>query len=154
MSIKKITADEIYQNSMERYSNRPTAASRTGIGGLTPDQLKKAYDLLALLGIEKVNELIGIINADASPDSIAGHIKTPIVEDSADGTAKSLYDVLLDLVDGDIAGYLALTGLLENNLQDELARLEKDSVTWTPEKQKEIVDGVLAALPVWEGGSY
>lgn len=126
MSIKQITADEIYQNSMERYANRPTAASRTGVGGLTPDQLKKAYDRLALLGIEKVNEVIAVINAAASPDSIAGRIKTPIIEDDAEGTSKSLYDVLLDLVDGDIAGYLALTGLLENNLQDELARLERE----------------------------
>lgn len=111
---------------MERLSNRPTAASRIGIGGLSPEQLKKAQDALALLAIAKINELIELINADASPLSIAALIRTPIVDPDNDERYKTLYDVLMDLIDGDLAGYLALTGLAADNLQDELVGIEND----------------------------
>lgn len=142
MSIKKITADQIYENSMERVANRPTEASRFGRGGMTPAQLKAYQDKLALVAVEKVNEIIDAINADASAESLAALIKTPILQGDSPDTAMSLYDVLVALTNGDLAGYFGMTGLLEENLQDELARLE----IWSGEKRKQAADDVFEMI--------
>ena len=42
MAIKRIDAEQIYSNSVERLSDRPGSASRYGRGGMTPDQVKAA----------------------------------------------------------------------------------------------------------------
>ena len=124
MAIQKIDADSVYKNSVERLANRPTAASRFGQGGMSPDKLKAAIDALAKLAIEKVNEVIEAINADASAESIAGLIMTPIPTGELDGEYKTLYEVLLDLIDGDLAGYLKLNGLWDDDLYGELEAIQ------------------------------
>lgn len=124
MAIQKIDADSVYKNSVERLANRPTAASRVGQGGMPPEKLKAAYDALAKLAIEKVNEVIEAINADASAESIAGLIMTPIPTGELDGEYKTLYEVLTDLIDGDLAGYLKLNGLWDDDLQGELEAIQ------------------------------
>lgn len=124
MAIQKIDADSVYKNSVERLSNRPTAASRVGQGGMPPEKLKAAYDALAKLAIEKVNEVINAINAAPSAESIAGLIMTPIPTGELDGEYKTLYEVLTDLIDGDLAGYLKLNGLWDDDLYGELEAIQ------------------------------
>ena len=124
MAIKKIDAEQIYSNSMERYANRPGSASRYGRGGMTTEKVKAAYDALALLAIEKVNEVIDAINAAASAESIAGLIMTPIPTGELDGEYKTLYEVLTDLIDGDLAGYLKLNGLWDDDLYGEFEAIQ------------------------------
>lgn len=124
MAIQKIDADSVYKNSVERLSNRPTAASRVGQGGMPPEKLKAAYDALAKLAIEKVNEVINAINAAPSEESIAGLIMTPIPTGELDGEYKTLYEVLTDLIDGDLAGYLKLNGLWDDDLYGELEAIQ------------------------------
>ena len=122
--IEKISAEQVYGQSVERLANRPTAAARTGRGGMTPEQVKAQYDKLPKLAIEKLNELIGMINAEASDESIANAIMTPIPTGEADGEYKTLYEVLIDVIYGDFAGYLRLNGLWGGDLQDELELIE------------------------------
>lgn len=138
MAIKRITADAIYQSSMERTANRPTEASRFGRGGMTPAQLKATYDQLALRAIEKINEIIDAINAEASRESIAALIRTTIVDPHDDSKTLTLYDVLSDIVNGSFAGYLKLNGLLEEDLVSELRRLE----IWSGEKREQAAEDV------------
>lgn len=124
MAIKRIDAEQIYSNSMERYANRPGSASRYGRGGMTTEKVKAAYDALALLAIEKANEVVDAINADASEESIAGLIMTPIPTGELDGEYKTLYEVLTNLIDGDLAGYLKLNGLWDDDLYGELETIQ------------------------------
>lgn len=128
MALNKISAEQVYANSVERLANRPTAASRYGRGGLTAEQLKAAYDKLPKMAIEKINEIIDVLNSGALPDSPSSSADpleaiTPI--QNTDGSYKTLGEVLLDMIDGDLAEYLKLNGLTEDNLQAELERLEK-----------------------------
>lgn len=123
MKINKISADEIYAASMERLANYPTAASRYGTGGMTDKELKARYDKLAKLAIAKLNELIGTVDAGNDGTSALLHeLMTPITD--ADGDSLTLYEVLEDVTDGSLAGYLALNGVAEANLQAELEHLE------------------------------
>ena len=130
MEIKKISADLIYQNSMERTANRPTEASRFGRGGMNPSQVKANYDQLALRAIEKVNEIISAVNGDGE-ESLAAIMKTPITDPDNDQVSLTLYDVLKGISNGEIAEYLKLNGLLEDTLLDELKRLE----VWSGEQR-------------------
>lgn len=129
MAIKKITDDEIKNNSIERLSNRPTAAGRIGVGGLSPTELKAAYDKLPKLAIAKINELIDLINAETSSDGIAAFISTPITDPDNDEVKLTLHDVLTDVLNGDFAKYLALTGLKEPTLEEELRHLEEKAIS-------------------------
>lgn len=125
MSLEKITQQEIYDASMERLANYPTAASRYGIGGLNDRQLKARYDKLAKLAIAKLNVLIDSINAPAeSADALLKLLITPIQGETED-VYLTLCDVLEDVISGDLATYLALTGLAKGNLQAELEELER-----------------------------
>lgn len=125
MALEKITADQIYQNSMERVANRPTAASRFGTGGLTPAELKARYDKLPKLAIEKINELITLIISDADEECIIKFIMTPIPGDD-DSTTKTLYQVLADILTGDFAEYLIIRGLEGGDLQGVLEAIRRD----------------------------
>lgn len=138
MAIKEISADAIYQNSMERTANRPTEATRFGRGGMNAAQVKANYDRLALQAVEKVNELIRAINADASEESIAALIRVPITDPDNDQVSLTLYDVMIHIISGELAEYLQLDGLLEGTLQAELERLE----IWSGEKRQQAADDV------------
>jgi hypothetical protein len=129
MAIKKITNDEIKNNSIERLSNRPTAAGRIGVGGLSPAELKAAYDKLPMLAIAKINELIDLINAETSSDGIAAFISTPITDPDNDEVKLTLHDVLTDVLNGDFAKYLVLTGLKESTLEEELRHIEEKAIS-------------------------
>lgn len=123
MSIEKITADEIYAASMERLANYPTAASRYGTGGMTDKELKARYDKLAKLAIAKLNELIGTIGAgNDGTSALLRELITPITDE--EGESLTLCEVLEDVTDGSMAGYLGLDGLQGDNLADELRQLE------------------------------
>lgn len=123
--IKKITQDQIYMNSVERLADRPTAASRYGTGGMPASELKSKYDALAKLAITKLGEVIDSLNADAAAvESVLKSTKTQ-VEDGLGGY-KTLYEVLGDILDGDMSGYFALNGLKKDNLHEELSDIETD----------------------------
>ena len=123
MALDKITADKIYEHSMERVANRPTAAARFGTGGLSPAQLKARYDQLPLAAIDKINELIDKIKAGADGDTILKYMLTPIPGDD-DDTPRTLYELLQDITNGDIATYLTLRSLTKTTLWDELHHIE------------------------------
>lgn len=123
MALDKITADKIYEHSMERAANRPTAAARFGTGGLSPAQLKARYDQLALDAIDKINELIDKIKAGADGDTVLKYMQTPIPGDD-DNTPRTLYELLQDITNGDIATYLTLRSLTKTTLWDELHYIE------------------------------
>lgn len=129
MAIKKITKDEIKNNSIERLSNRPPAAGRIGVGGLSPAEIKAAYDKLPMLAIAKINELIDLINAETSSDGIAAFISTPITDPDNDEVKLTLHDVLTDVLNGDFAKYLALTDLKESTLEEELRHIEEKAIS-------------------------
>lgn len=126
MALKRISADAIYANSLERVSNRPTSASRYGVGGLNPSQVKAQYDKMALLAIDKINEVIAAINSNAPEESISGIIMTPIQTGDQDDEYKTLYEVMVDILGGEFASYLRLNGLFEDDLQAELERLQRE----------------------------
>ena len=126
MALDKISADQIYKNSMERAANRPTEASRFGHGGMNPAQLKAEYDKLAKLAIAKINEVISAIHSNAPEESITNIILTPMQTGDQDGEFKTLYEVMVDILGGEFAGYLKLNGLFEDDLQAELERLQRE----------------------------
>ena len=103
--IHKITADEIYNNSVERLANRPNAASRFGTEGLSPEQLKAAYMALPKLAINKINELIDSLNNDdsTSQNFFSKLLLTQITEQ---GDKKSLYDICDDIISGHFIDYV------------------------------------------------
>lgn len=123
MALDKITADKIYEHSMERVANRPTAAARFGTGGLSPAQLKARYDQLSLDAINKINELIDKIKAGADGDTILKYMQTPIPGDD-DDTPRTLYELLQDITNGNVATYLTLRSLTKTTLWDELHHIE------------------------------
>ena len=123
MALDKITADKIYEHSMERVANRPTAPSRFGTGGLSPAQLKARYDQLPLAAIDKINELIDKIKAGADGDTILKYMLTPIPGDD-DDTPRTLYELLQDITNGNVATYLTLRSLTKTTLWDELHHIE------------------------------
>ncbi|MBQ1211986.1 MAG: hypothetical protein IIX69_01055, partial [Clostridia bacterium] len=129
MSIKKITADQIKNNSISRLANRPNEASRKGMGGMSATDVKEAYDKLPKLAIAKINELIDLINAETSSDGIAAFISTPITDPDNDEVKLTLHDVLTDVLNGDFAKYLALTGLKEPTLEEELRHIEEKAIS-------------------------
>lgn len=133
--IHKITADEIYNNSVERLANRPNAASRFGTEGLSPEQLKAAYMALPKLAISKINELIDSLNNtdSTSENFISKLILTQITEQ---GTKKSLYDICADIINGHFIDYVIVNdysgitslGELLNWVIDRISATEEDII--------------------------
>lgn len=87
MAIKKISRDEIAEHSVERLAKRPNLGGRFGRSGLTADGLRRAFDGLALLAIEKINEIIEYLELTGAIEGenaeILGNLKE-LLESKAD----------------------------------------------------------------------
>ena len=69
-NIKKIDKATAQAQSVEALSNHPNAASRYGTGGKSPTELKRRYDALAWLAINKINELLDAIGVDGKESDL------------------------------------------------------------------------------------
>lgn len=81
--IKKISDKEINEKKISTLSNRPTNYNaRYGFGGLTPDKLKGKFDAIPLLLVEKLNEIIDVLQSSNAalninlPNHVLGEGKT------------------------------------------------------------------------------
>ena len=122
MNTKKITSSEINASSVASLPNRPAASKEYGGLGLTPQEVKAAFDKLALLGIERLNSLIEDIESEGV-GRIGESIKT------GRGNGHTLADFFNDLDNGTLASYLTVgsTTLIEKitSLEGEIAKLKK-----------------------------
>lgn len=86
MAIKKISREEIAEHSIERLAKRPNLRGRFGRSGLTADGLRRAFDELALIAINKINEIIEYLelNGSASGDSEISESLTELLKSKAD----------------------------------------------------------------------
>ena len=63
MPIKRISREEIEAAGVSSLSTRPNSISRYGVSGMTPSELRAAFDSLAKLAISRLNQVIDAINA-------------------------------------------------------------------------------------------
>ena len=79
MSIEKISMERVAELSIESLSARPNNKGRFGVSGLSSRELRRAFDRLPLMALEKINELIDAINrlaeggTDGSDDVVPDH---------------------------------------------------------------------------------
>ena len=57
MSIEKISMERVAELSIESLSARPNLKGRFGVSGLSSRELRRAFDRLPLMALEKINEL-------------------------------------------------------------------------------------------------
>ncbi len=114
MNTKKITEGEISPLKISSLPTRPTAPGAFGGKGYTPSEMKRAFDLLPLFIIDRLNSLIDDIELDRE-GGISSSIKTGIYDGH---TLEKLFE---DIVSGDAATYLTVSG---ESLFDTLAALE------------------------------
>ena len=122
MKSTKISNDEIKNKKVSSLPTRPTAKSAFGGAGLTPTELKAAFDALPMLLIERYNSLLDDLTA-CPEDSITTRIKTGISD------THTLYDLFYDLVDGTLSTYLSVgdttLALALADIEVRLKRLEE-----------------------------
>lgn len=94
MPIKRISREEIEAAGVSSLSTRPNSISRYGVSGMTPSELRAAFDSLAKLAISRLNQVIDAINAAGgdSEDNILSLIYTPIIKNG--DTYLTLYEYL------------------------------------------------------------
>lgn len=115
MNTKKITESEINPLKISGLPTRPTAPSAFGGKGYTPSEMKRAFDLLPLFIIERLNSLIDDIELDGE-GGISSSIKTGIYD------GHTLEKLFADILSGEAASYLSVSG---QSLFDALAALEE-----------------------------
>lgn len=115
MNTKKITDNEIKDLLVSSLPTRPTADPLNGGVGYSAQNMKRAFDLLPLFIINRLNQLIDDAGRLGS-GSLASEIPTGI----ADGhTLTSLFE---DIENGNLASYVKING---ESLSTVIARLEK-----------------------------
>ena len=115
MNTKKITESEISPLKISSLPTRPTAPSAFGGKGYTPSEMKRAFDMLPLFIIERLNSLIDDIELE-SEGGISSSIKTGIYD------GHTLEKLFADILSGEAASYLTVSG---QSLFDALAALEE-----------------------------
>ena len=96
--IKPIEQKQIDENSVSKLSTRPNAPSAMGGNGLNAAELRARFDALAILAIDKINELLAYLNGDelkdgTTPDSFASLIKFT-GDDGVEYTLEEILDAL------------------------------------------------------------
>lgn len=105
MSIEKISDAARDAASVGALADRPQATERDGYSGMTPAQLKAAFDALPKLNTAKINEIIDLINGE-STESLAYLLQTPV---EYQGDTMTLYEFLA-AVQGGSFGDIAMIG--------------------------------------------
>ena len=103
MKTKLIEGSEYENLKISALPTCPTADVNYGGYGYNATDMKAAFDALPLFVLEKLNELIEDIFAEAE-NSVSGAIKTGI----ADG--HTLQRLFQDIKDGTLASYLSVGG--------------------------------------------
>ncbi len=116
MTTGKILQSEINLNSVASLPNRPSASKEYGGAGYTPQQMKAAFDKLALLAIDRLNSLIDDIESEGA-GRIGESIKTSI------RSGHTLSDFFLDVINGSLPSYLIVGN---TTLAEKLAALEAE----------------------------
>ena len=116
MTTKKIQTSEINASSVASLPDHPCADKAYGGSGFTPQQMKAAFDRLAILAIERLNSLIDDIEGEGE-GSVAESIKTGI------RSGHTLEDFFFDLTNGTLASYLTVG---DTTLAEKLSAIEVD----------------------------
>lgn len=80
---QNITKKQIEQNGVQALSDRPNSVGAYGSGGLSPLELKLAFDRLATLIAEKINEIHKGLAGDEAGQYIAVQLREQGIEDLA-----------------------------------------------------------------------
>lgn len=92
MAINKITREQISELGVEGLAKRPNQKGKYGRSGLNADELRRAFDGLSLLAIEKINEIIEYIEQNGiTGEGTDGSVTLPsditeLLEEKADKT--------------------------------------------------------------------
>lgn len=97
-TLLKITETQIKQKGVSALANRPNAAAQYGVGGLSPEELKKWFDKLAEFLAGKINDLQSILATDDATD----YIRVPLGEYGIE----SLCELILTITSGAFAADL------------------------------------------------
>ena len=116
MTTKKIQTSEINASSVASLPDHPCADKAYGGSGFTPQQMKAAFDRLAILAIERLNSLIDDIEGEGE-GRVAESIKTGI------RSGHTLEDFFFDLTNGTLASYLTVG---DTTLAEKLSAIEVD----------------------------
>lgn len=80
---QNITKKQIEQNGVQALSDRPNSVGAYGSGGLSPLELKLAFDRLATLIAEKINEIHKVLSGDEAGQYISVQLREQGIEDLA-----------------------------------------------------------------------
>ena len=80
---QNITKKQIEQNGVQALSDRPNSVGAYGSGGLSPLELKLAFDRLATLIAEKINEIHKVLASDEAGQYISVQLRKQGIEDLA-----------------------------------------------------------------------
>lgn len=80
---QNITKKQIEQNGVQALSDRPNSVGAYGSGGLSPLELKLAFDRLATLIAEKINEIHKVLASDEAGQYISVQLREKGIEDLA-----------------------------------------------------------------------
>ena len=80
---QNITKKQIEQNGVQALSDRPNSVGAYGSGGLSPLELKLAFDRLATLIAEKINEIHKVLASDEAGQYISVQLREQGIEDLA-----------------------------------------------------------------------
>lgn len=116
MNTQKILTSEINSCSVASLPDRPAAKKEYGGLGLTAQEMKAAFDKLALLGIERLNSLIDDIESE-DVGRIGESIKTGLA------SGHTLADFFSDLNNGTLASYFTVGN---STLLEKIAELEEE----------------------------
>ncbi len=121
----KISEDDIKSNCISSLKSNPMAPKERGGNGLTPKEMREAFDKLPLLIIERFNLLIDAICA-IGENSAAAMIPTGIKDEH------TLSELFGDIRSGDLAAYLTVSGkslaMQICELRERLEKLEEATV--------------------------
>ena len=120
MNSKFINSTDYERLTVASLPSNPTA--KVGFGGLgySATEMKQAFDALPLFIIDRLNMLIADLSASPN-ESVSTAILTGIGE-----RKHTLYDLFRDIINGNLAGYLAVG---ENTLVLEIAEIKERLAT-------------------------
>lgn len=135
-TVEPISAAEVERASMVGVANRPGQRNGFGNAGMTPLQLKERYSALAMLGIEKLNEVIAMLGNGTSESDLLSMLYTQY-SDETDDTRRVSLAAWIDRIE------LAMKNVSEQSvppvsLEDEgdVLTVQGGKAVWEPRKEQ------------------
>lgn len=117
-----ISDEEISSKGVQALSNRPNSRLPYGIGGLTPEQLKRHFDNLSLFLKGEINKLYQAFVDGSSVE----YIRVPLTwSDEEGGEYVSLKDLFDTFSDGTFAAKLLYSGIGDSQELHSLSEIVK-----------------------------